>query len=259
MKHRVLWGLGVAPGLASRTIRLVPRVGGLAGRKTKALGRETDKEKPPRRNPGGQREPNRWTSVCDRIAALPTLGLGGLDCQAHLLAQGAGQGRWGQMLGHGAKFGHKKEQAIAALLFHKNVEAAARAVGISANTLQRWTKDPEFEAAYREARRAAFCQSIARLQDASGAAVATVLKIMLDSKVSAGTRLRAAEVVLAKAMEIEDIESSVSELERAGSAQRSRNRTAIITGSNTKALPDPATTPAQISTVLRQLAAPKQR
>jgi hypothetical protein len=89
--------------------------------------------------------------------------------------------------------------------------------------------------------------------------VSTVLKIMLDSKVSAATRLRAAEVVLAKAMEIENIEARVSELERAGSAQRLRNRSAILTGSNTKALPDPATTPAQISAVLRQFAAPKQR
>jgi hypothetical protein len=33
----------------------VPRVGGLGGRKTKAPHRGTDKEKPPRRNPGGQR------------------------------------------------------------------------------------------------------------------------------------------------------------------------------------------------------------
>jgi hypothetical protein len=48
--------------------------------------------------------------------------------------------RWWQMLGHGAKPDHKKEQAISALLFHKNVEPAARAEGISANTLQRWTK-----------------------------------------------------------------------------------------------------------------------
>ena len=87
------------------------------------------------------------------------------------------------MLGHGAKFDHKKEQAIAALLSHRNVEEAARAVGISANTLLRWTKEPEFEAAYREARRTASRQSIARLQDALGAAVTTVLKIMLDSKV----------------------------------------------------------------------------
>src|ERR1017187_1478055 len=75
------------------------------------------------------------------------------------------------MVGHGAKFGHKVEQAIAALLSHRNVEEAARAVGISANTLLRWLKEPEFEAACREARRTAFSQSIARLQDASGAAV----------------------------------------------------------------------------------------
>ena len=60
------------------------------------------------------------------------------------------------MLGHGAKFGHKKEQAIAALLSHRNVEEAARAIRISANTLQRWIKEPEFDAAYREARRTAF-------------------------------------------------------------------------------------------------------
>jgi len=61
------------------------------------------------------------------------------------------------MLGHGAKFDHKKEQAIAALLSHRNVEAAARAVGISSNTLLRWTKEPEFDAAYgrRGARRPA--------------------------------------------------------------------------------------------------------
>src|ERR1039458_7906129 len=54
------------------------------------------------------------------------------------------------MVGHGAKFGHKVEQAIAALLSHRNVEEAARAVGISANTLLRWLKEPEFEAACRE-------------------------------------------------------------------------------------------------------------
>src|SRR5262249_12270689 len=104
--------------------------------------------------------------------------------------------RWWQMLGHGAKFDHKKEQAIAALLSHRSVEDAARAVDISPNTLLRWTKEPEFEPAYREARRTVFSQSIARLQQASSAAVTTLLKVMLDSNVSAATRVRAAEVVL---------------------------------------------------------------
>jgi transposase-like protein len=155
------------------------------------------------------------------------------------------------MVGHGAKFGHKVEQAIAALLSHRSVEEAARAVGISANTLLRWIKEPEFEAACREARRTAFSQSIARLQDASGAAVTTVLKIMLDTNAPAGTRLRAAEVVLeqaTKAIEMDDLDARVAELERmADSGKRSRRRSAVLTLSSTKALPSPDTTPAQIS------------
>lgn len=164
------------------------------------------------------------------------------------------------MVGHGTKFGHKKEKAIAALLFHKTIEAAARAAGISANTLLRWTKDPEFEAAFREARRMAFGQSLARMQEASGAAVTTVLKIMLDTKVSAGTRLRAAEVVLdqgARAMEMEDIEARLAELECAGQPHTPRKRAAILHWSNTKPLPGAAATPAPISAA--QLTAPKQR
>jgi hypothetical protein len=55
--------------------------------------------------------------------------------------------RWWQMLGHGAKFGHKTEQAIATLLSHRNVDKAVRAVGISPTTLLRCTKEPDFDAA----------------------------------------------------------------------------------------------------------------
>ena len=154
------------------------------------------------------------------------------------------------MLGHGAKFCHKKEQAIAALLSHRNVEEAARAIRISPNTLLRWIKEPEFDAACREARRTAFCQSLARLQDGAGAAVMTLLKIMLDTTAPAGTRLRAAEVVLERggqALEMEDIKARVAELERAAnSAKRSPRRSAIVTLVSTKALPGP-TTPAPIS------------
>ena len=67
------------------------------------------------------------------------------------------------MVGHGAKFTRKKEEAIAALLTQRNVEEAARAAGIGTQTLLRWMKEPEFDAAYREARRLAYGQSIARL------------------------------------------------------------------------------------------------
>jgi transposase-like protein len=122
------------------------------------------------------------------------------------------------MKGHGTQFGRKKEAAIAALLTNRNIEEAAKAVGISANTLLNWLKIPEFDQAYRQARRDAFRQSVARLQHASGAAVTTLLKIMVDGTAPASTRLRAADIVLAhtsKAIEIEDVEARVAALERA--------------------------------------------
>jgi len=112
----------------------------------------------------------------------------------------------------------EKEQAIAALLTQRTTEDAARSVGIGPATLLRWLKEPEFDAAYRAARRAAFSQSIARLQHASSAAVATLLKIMVDQNAPASTRVRAADSVLdhaAKSIEIEDIEVRVAALEEA--------------------------------------------
>lgn len=79
-------------------------------------------------------------------------------------------------------------------------------------------KDPEFDAGYRAARRAAFGQSIARLQQASSAAVSTLLKLMVDPATPASTRARAAESVLeqaGKAIELADIEARLSALEQA--------------------------------------------
>ena len=57
-------------------------------------------------------------------------------------------------------------------------------------------------------------QSIARLQEASGAAVTTLLSIMLDGNVPAGIRLRAIEIVLERAAqtnERDDIEARVAD------------------------------------------------
>jgi hypothetical protein len=131
------------------------------------------------------------------------------------------------MTGHGSKFERKKEEAVAALLTHRNIEEAADAVGIAAKTLLRWMKEPEFESAYREARRAAFGQSVARLQQASGAAVTTLLKVMVDSNTPASTKVRAADSVLAhtaKAIELDDIEARLSQLERAAEASNQIKR-----------------------------------
>jgi len=70
---------------------------------------------------------------------------------------------------------------------------------------------------YREARRLAFRQSIARLQQAASAAVSTPLKVMVNPSAPASMRVRTADSVLdhaTKAIELEDIEVRVSELER---------------------------------------------
>ena len=112
-------------------------------------------------------------------------------------------------------------------LTHRNVEEAARAVGISTRTLLRWMKVPEFQDAYREARRIAFSQSIARLQQGATAAATTLLTMLVDGSAPASVRVRAAECVLnqaTKAIEIEDIEARVAELERAAEASKRSSR-----------------------------------
>jgi hypothetical protein len=128
------------------------------------------------------------------------------------------------VVGHGQKLGRKKEEAVAALLTHRNVDEAAQAVGIGATTLWRWLKLPEFQRAYRDAKRAAFSQSIARLQQGASAAATTLLKTMIDPNTPASVRIRAAECVMnhaMKAIETEDIEARVTELERTAELSKS--------------------------------------
>ena len=131
------------------------------------------------------------------------------------------------MVGSGSKFTRKNEEAIAALLTQRSLEDAAKTAGIGTQTLLRWLKLPEFQAAYREARRQAVQQAVARLQQATGAAAITVLKLMTDPNVPAAVKLRAAECVFAhaiKGIELEDIESRLTELERAAGATKDGRR-----------------------------------
>jgi hypothetical protein len=131
------------------------------------------------------------------------------------------------MAGSRAKLGRKKEAAIAALLTQRNTEEAARVANVGLRTLYRWQKDPEFDAAYRAARRAAFGQTTARLQQGSSAAATILMKLMLDANTPASTRVRAAEIIVihaSKAIEIEDVEARVAELEKATERQNAGRR-----------------------------------
>jgi hypothetical protein len=120
--------------------------------------------------------------------------------------------------GHGSKFGGKMEAAIAALLSQRNQEEAAKTAGVSKRTLNRWLSMPVFQAAYREARRAAMSQANARLQQAASAAVSALLKVLVDPNTPASARVRAADCVLARGnqgIENEDLDVRLAALERA--------------------------------------------
>ena len=124
--------------------------------------------------------------------------------------------------GHGAKFSRRKEQAILALMTEPNIEQAAHAVGIEKKTLLRWMKTPEFQEEYATARREAFSQAIARLQQNSAAAAATLLKIMVEKEAPCSIRVRAAHTVLEHAgrgVQSDDLLVRVNRLEQAGKDQ----------------------------------------
>jgi hypothetical protein len=121
----------------------------------------------------------------------------------------------------GAKIGRKQEEAIIALLSERSVEEAARVSKVPPRTIYRWLNEVPFKTAYREAKRAAYSQAIARLHQMSNAAATVLGKVMVDANTPPATKVRAAEAILshtAKAIEIEDIEARVAELERVAQA-----------------------------------------
>lgn len=118
------------------------------------------------------------------------------------------------------KLSGKKEAAILALLSQRNVAEAARTAGVTERTLYRWQKDPDFDAAYRQARRTVYSQSMARLQQMSNSAVTILGIVMLDGNAPPASRLRAADAVLnhaGKSVEqehLEDLHARITEVER---------------------------------------------
>ena len=129
------------------------------------------------------------------------------------------------MPGHGGKIGRKMEQAVGALLTAKSLEEAAKLVGVSPKTLQRWQRLPEFDRLLRESRRTAFRQSLIRLQQASVPAVTTLMRVMVDAAAPLSVKARCAYYILEQTrrdIETEDIDARLSALERAADESKTR-------------------------------------
>jgi len=121
------------------------------------------------------------------------------------------------MSGHGQKLSRKQEVALAALLLQPTIREAAKVAAISEATLFRWLQLPDFQEAYRQAKRQAVGQAVTTLQRVSGEAVETLRKVMADEKAPASARVTAARAVLEtaiKAVELEDLVARIEELER---------------------------------------------
>ena len=93
------------------------------------------------------------------------------------------------------KLGRKQEALVAALLTEPTHAAAASKAGVSEATLQRWLHLPEFQAAYRQARRQLVEGAVGRIQAATGQAVDTLLAVAKSGAKDAD-RVRAAVALL---------------------------------------------------------------
>jgi hypothetical protein len=120
------------------------------------------------------------------------------------------------MSGHGEKLSRRQDLAIASLLTCPTVLEAATLSGVAEITLYRWLKLEDFQAAYREARRAVVAQAIHSMQQACGEAVETLRTIMTDAGAPASARVSASKAVLeivARAEEIEQLDARIRAME----------------------------------------------
>ena len=120
-----------------------------------------------------------------------------------------GQGEGGESLTA------SQEKALSALLTSGTVEAAAAKAGLTDRTLHRYLSAPAFRRAYLLARRQALEQATGALQQASYAAVATLIKNLKCG--SPSSEIRAAQVILeqsAKGVEMLEFEDRLTAIEQ---------------------------------------------
>jgi len=101
-----------------------------------------------------------------------------------------------------------------ALLAHSTIREAAAACGVAESTLGRWVRLPEFQARYREARRAAVEQAVGELQRLTTAAAQTLHRNLTCGVPSA--EIRAALGILDqgfKGVELLELEERLASLE----------------------------------------------
>lgn len=110
----------------------------------------------------------------------------------------------------------KQRKAVTALLTTPDVTAAAKDAGVSRETVYKWMQLPAFQTALHEAEALALAAVSRRLVTLADIATATLEAAMSDAAIPASTRVRAADAVLARLLQVRELvtlEARVRELE----------------------------------------------
>lgn len=121
----------------------------------------------------------------------------------------------------------RQEKALIALLAEPTVAKAAESINVSERTLRRWLAEPEFEKAYKAARRNAFDVAVGLTQKYAGLAVHTLAKVMADTQSASAAKVSAASAMLRfarEALELDDLAKRIDELESRQSLDTPRSR-----------------------------------
>jgi hypothetical protein len=114
--------------------------------------------------------------------------------------------------------------AITALLEGCSQKVAAERAGVSAMTLIRWQRTPDFQQTYRDAVRETFDVGIDRLQSVTKHAVSTLQRCLRSPR--DGDKIKAAATLLSNALragELRDLTDRISALEQSQAQRGSRN------------------------------------
>ncbi len=108
----------------------------------------------------------------------------------------------------------QQRRAIAALLTERDIRAAALKSEVSERVLYRWLELPEFKAELRAASKQSIDTAILRLSELSGQAVDTLREVMTDKTASAGNRVQAANIALARLLDLRELQELEERLQK---------------------------------------------
>ncbi len=107
-----------------------------------------------------------------------------------------------------------QRRAIAALLTERDTRSAAVKAGVKERSLYRWLTLPAFKAELQAAEKQAIDAAIRRLAELTAQAVDTLREVMTDQEASAGTRVQAANIALARLLDLRELHGLEERLQR---------------------------------------------